>query len=238
MHCKQLKFFFFLLTTFSLSFGDFTIHLLNPWAKDTARVHSPVYIVSGEPGYYPGTQMTLDFGNWLMYTFKNTSTTSNDRIGFRSVIPTTVDFLAKPLIYPDGSSQFLIKDLFTGHENATDIWLMVNDTTQLLQIQFTSPSPTAIASLNAGRTLTNMSINSATGGKIIVNVAGIQKTPLHLTLYAIDGRIIAETIAATEAAGSSRIEWHPTMHDMSAGVYLVSVKAVGVSVSQRITIAK
>jgi fibro-slime domain-containing protein len=127
---------FFLLAAFSLSYSDITIHILNPWAKDSARANSPVYIQSSESGWYPGTQMTLDGGNWLTYTFKNTTPTTNDRFQLMSAYPTIND---NRLNYPTGTSQLVFKDLFAGHESATDIWLLVTDPSKAPQIQFTSP---------------------------------------------------------------------------------------------------
>ncbi len=128
-----------MLSTFFSAFGNLTVHVLNPWEKDSARAKSPVYIQSSETGWYPGSQMSVDFGNWLIFTFKSTETTSNDRFQLMSTIPTKDDTYANRLTYTGGTSQIIFKDIFAGHESATDIWLIVNDTTKPPQIQFTSP---------------------------------------------------------------------------------------------------
>lgn len=127
-----------LLFSFFSAFGNFTVHVLNPWEKDPARTKSPVYIQSSETGWYPGSQMSVDFDNWLIYTFASTVTTSNDRIQLMSTIPTKDDSYANRLTYTGGTSQIIFKDIFAGHESATDVWLVVNDTTPP-QIQFASP---------------------------------------------------------------------------------------------------
>lgn len=123
----------------TLSFGEFTVHILNPWANDSARAQAPLYIQSNEPGWYPGAAMTYDFGNWFMYTFKNSSTTANDRIDLMSVIPNSNDSYADKQLYQGGSSPVLIVDIFAGHEDETDVWLVISDSVQHPQVQFTSP---------------------------------------------------------------------------------------------------
>lgn len=136
---NRLKPFFFLLTTFSLSFGDLTVHILNPWAKDSIRANSPVNILSSESGWFPGTQMTSDFSNWLTYTFKKTTTTTNDRFELMSFIPTSSDPTANRQSYLGGPSQNNFITLFAGHEDAKEIWLTVADVNNSPQAQFTSP---------------------------------------------------------------------------------------------------
>jgi hypothetical protein len=105
----QLKSSVLLLTAFTLTFGDLTIHILNPWANDPVRATTPVYIQSSESGWYPGIQMSYDFGDWLMYTFKSTSTTTNDRVEFMSVIPSANDQYADKQYYKGGPSQIVLK---------------------------------------------------------------------------------------------------------------------------------
>ncbi len=139
MKLDHHKFIIVLLALFNGVQGAFTIYLLDPWVKDPARDSSCTYIQSGEPGWYPGSLMTNDYGDWLMYTFRSASTTSNDRIEFMNVIPSLNDQYDKKVYYRGGSSQILIKDIFAGHENATEVWITVTDTTKPLQIQFVSP---------------------------------------------------------------------------------------------------
>jgi fibro-slime domain-containing protein len=133
------KFFLILFTLCTAIQGAFTIYLLDPWAKDPARDSSLTYIISGEPGWYPGSLMTNDYGNWLMYTFRSASTTSNDRVEFANVIPSANDQYDKKVSYKGGPSQLLIKDIFAGHEEATEVWLIVTDTAKPPQVQFVSP---------------------------------------------------------------------------------------------------
>jgi fibro-slime domain-containing protein len=139
MTCIFQKISLLLLTLCSVIQGAFTIYLLDPWAKDPSRDSSLTYIESGEPGWYPGSLMTNDYGNWLMYTFRSATTTSNDRIEFMNVIPSTNDQYDKKAYYRGGPSQLLIKNIFAGHENATEVWITVTDTTKPPQIQFESP---------------------------------------------------------------------------------------------------
>jgi fibro-slime domain-containing protein len=136
MNFKRLKILFFLLTIISQVYGDFTIHILNPWAKDPTRSKYPVYIQSGEPGWYPGTLMTQEGGDWLSYTFSNTDTASGDRIEFLSAYPTINDNQKK---YTGGTSQIIISNILKGHGTEKEIWLTITDTTKLPVVSFTTP---------------------------------------------------------------------------------------------------
>jgi len=133
---KLLLFFVVLVTP---AYARFTVHLLNPWAKDPLRANSIVYIQSGESGWYPGAPMITDFGDWVMYTFNTTTTASTDRLEFMSVIPSPNDAFAGKVVYKGGPSQILINSLFKGNESATDVWLIVEDTTKPPKVQFISP---------------------------------------------------------------------------------------------------
>ena len=139
MKCRHSKIIFFILAALSSASGNLTVHILNPWAGDSVRANSPVYIQSSETGWYPGMQMTPDFGNWLTYTFNNITTTTNDRFQLMSVIPTSDNPTNNRLNYSGNPNQNNFQTLFAGNEDATDIWILVTDTTKPPQVQFTSP---------------------------------------------------------------------------------------------------
>jgi fibro-slime domain-containing protein len=108
---------FFLKTD---GFTQITIHISNPWASDTAR--TSLYVRGSEAGYYPGTLMTQETGNWYSYTFNTTGISSTDSITIASTIPTQGDQYGSLLSYKVAS----LKTIFTGHETATEVWISVD----------------------------------------------------------------------------------------------------------------
>lgn len=84
-------------------------------------------------------QMTSDFGNRLTYTFTDITATSNERFQLMSVIPTSNNPTDNNLNYTGSPTENNFRTLFTGHEDATAIWIIVTDTTRAPQVRFTSP---------------------------------------------------------------------------------------------------
>jgi len=100
-------------------------------------------------------------------------------------------------------------------------------------VMLTLPPTTGIVPQGANRIHENLSISTGFGGKIIVSSVAMKQTPLRLTLYGTDGRMIDAT-TRTNTEGSSRVEWQPANNNIVNGVYIVKVKGEGISESQRI----
>ena len=54
------------------AFAQYTVHVLNPWISDTCSGHKDSLRMLGnnEVGYYPGTELTPEGGNWFFYIYK------------------------------------------------------------------------------------------------------------------------------------------------------------------------
>lgn len=115
-----------LLFVFSLAYfktqiiAQTTIHIYNPWSNDSARTN--LYVRGAEPGYYPGTLLIQEPGNWYSYTFNTTTIESKDSINIVSVIPTQYDQYSAPLAYNVAP----LNTIFTDHETATEAWIKVS----------------------------------------------------------------------------------------------------------------
>src|SRR5262245_52818724 len=70
--------------TSGLAEAALKVHLYSPWAADPARQSPPaVIMIQGkDPGYYPGTQMAAEGGDWCVYTFKDPAPAANDNFKF------------------------------------------------------------------------------------------------------------------------------------------------------------
>jgi len=100
-----------------------TIHILHPWADDSERAVYPPYVISSETGYYPGTPMKAEGGDWYTYTFTKLNRTTNDRVEFASYIPDQYNAYSQAEKYPSGQ-QIIFLTLFSGtDQNVNEVWL-------------------------------------------------------------------------------------------------------------------
>ncbi len=116
-----------------------TIHFLSPWAEDSVRSQTPIYVISSESGWWPGAQMVPEGGGWYSYTFTGTPKTSTERIEFMSVIPTPHDAQAERVFYTGGTEQISMQRLFASDTSAKDVWLSTPDLESEVEITLDAP---------------------------------------------------------------------------------------------------
>ena len=105
-----------------------TIHILHPWADDPARVVYPPYVISAETGWYPGTPMNAEGGDWYTYTFVKLNRTTNDRMEFASYIPSQYNRYGDPAQFPSGQ-QLVFKTVFAGQSaDINEVWIIPSAT--------------------------------------------------------------------------------------------------------------
>ncbi|MFP4242798.1 MAG: fibro-slime domain-containing protein, partial [Chitinispirillaceae bacterium] len=138
MNTRLIPFFLFLIVS-QLSAQTVTIHILSPWAQDSVRSETPLYIISNESGWWPGAQMVSEGGGWYSYTFTETPKTSTERIEFMSVIPTPHDAQAERVFYTGGAEQISMQRLFASDTSAKDVWLSTPDLESEVEITLDAP---------------------------------------------------------------------------------------------------
>lgn len=138
MNVRTVVFLLFLMMI-QVSAQTVTIHFLSPWAQDSVRSETPLYIISSESGWWPGAQMVPEGGGWYSYTFTRTSLTSSERIEFMSVIPSPHDAQAQRVFYTGGPEQITMQKLFASDTSAKDIWLSTNGLDSEVQFTFDAP---------------------------------------------------------------------------------------------------
>jgi fibro-slime domain-containing protein len=94
--------------------ASFTIHLFSPWASDPARPSPPAFIMiqGKEPGYYPGTAMRADGGDWFSYVFANESPAVRDGFKFVDYLPSGGNTYAGGLTFDNGGKDFTMGEVF------------------------------------------------------------------------------------------------------------------------------
>ena len=104
------------------------IHVIHPWADDPGRAMYPPYVISSETGWYPGTPMSAEGGDWYTYRFSQLTRTTNDRVEFASYIPTSFNRYDDPENYPT-ANQFVLLTIFQGtNKNINEVWIIPSAT--------------------------------------------------------------------------------------------------------------
>ncbi|MBN1604335.1 MAG: fibro-slime domain-containing protein [Chitinispirillaceae bacterium] len=106
--------------------AELTIHVLHPWASDSARLAFGLY-VQYNPYWYPGVPMSREAGDWFTYTFNEVDSSTNDRFNLVSYETTKYVQYDSSAKYPDGSQQMNFKEILTEHSNASELWIYVDD---------------------------------------------------------------------------------------------------------------
>ena len=78
---KNIKRLLLGLTLAQASFGQVTIHVLNPWASDPSLAQKPLYIYYNQ-SWYPGIKMIGECNNWYTLTLPTITPTLNDHFQF------------------------------------------------------------------------------------------------------------------------------------------------------------
>ena len=105
--------------------AQFTVHVLNPWSTDTCAWHRDSLRMGGNNfvGYYPGSGMRPEGGNWFFYTYQTRALSfqivnwcgPSDWQG-RVVYRYTINLDSTLMKFPSGTNE---------------IWIVVQDTTKL-----------------------------------------------------------------------------------------------------------
>jgi hypothetical protein len=82
-----------------------------------------------------------------------------------------------------------------------------------------------------------LSIERASGGKIVIHYSVVKNTPITLSLCGIDGRTAVRTFTGALAPESHRMAWQPGK-DLSNGVYLLRIAMNGMVKTQQVVLAK
>lgn len=116
------------------------VHLLHPWADDTARMPYAPYIQSSESGWYPGTVMSSEGGNWYTYIFETSTRLTNDRFSFASFIPLpNNDYNAQSNMQPEPQMNF--STIFADQlPDVHEVWIVPHSLTTAPDLLFTPPS--------------------------------------------------------------------------------------------------
>lgn len=116
-----------------------TIHIQHPWADDSVRSTYAPYVISSETGWYPGTPMNAEGGNWYTYTFTKLNRLTNDRVEFASYIPDGYNKYGNAVRYP-AAQQLIFLKLFEGSDaGENEIWIIPSSTGGTPRILFTPP---------------------------------------------------------------------------------------------------
>ena len=101
------------------------VHLLSPWASDPARAVPPgqIMIQGKDPGYYPGTAMTSEGGDWFGYTFTNSAPAPHDGFKFVGYLPTNGNQYSNGLTYDNAGKDFTMGDVFLT-PGVEEVWII------------------------------------------------------------------------------------------------------------------
>ena len=102
-------------------------------------------------------------------------------------------------------------------------------------VMLSLPAPVSVGYKSVALKMHGVTIKAKTGGSIIIKGATLQKTPVRLALFTMDGRMIA-SMSTVNKTGSDRIEWQPAIH--STGIYVIKAQIEGVSESQKIALTR
>lgn len=127
--------------------AELIIHVLHPWASDTARLANSLRVLY-YGNYYPGAPMVREAGNWFSFTFSEVDSGTNDRFELVSYIKTQYVEFDKSLKYSGGTQQMIFKNILASNPNATELWMYISDTTKAPKILFTPPPGKVIKFFN------------------------------------------------------------------------------------------
>lgn len=135
--CNVHKLILFVLSIVLGVYGQITIHVLHPWASDTARVKTPVYMYYYE-SWYPGMKMIAECNNWYTWTIAGASKTSNDRFEFGNYLPSQNDQWGGKATY---GQQFIYATIFKDQPTGVnEVWIDVSDSSKPPQLSFKPPT--------------------------------------------------------------------------------------------------
>jgi fibro-slime domain-containing protein len=144
---RKLLFSLLLILNATFVKAELTIHVLHPWASDTARLANGLRVLYYQ-NYYPGTPMTREAGNWFSFTFSEVDSGTNDRFELVSYIKTQYVEFDKSLKYSGGPQQMIFKNILALNPTATELWMYISDTSKVPQILFTPPPGKVIKFFN------------------------------------------------------------------------------------------
>ncbi|GEM_PF-5923307 len=101
------------------------VHLYSPWAADPTRLSPPslIMIQGKDPGYYPGTQMTAEGGDWFFYVFKSDAPAVRDGFKFVDYIPTGGNQFANGGTFDNAGKDFTIGGVFLT-PGVEEVWII------------------------------------------------------------------------------------------------------------------
>ena len=116
------------------AFAQYTAHVLNPWSADTCAWHRDSLRMGGNNvvGYYPGSSMMPEGGNWFFYTYQTRS------ISFQIVSWCGPDVWRDRVVYRYTIN--LDSTLMKFPSGTNEIWIVITDTTQLPRITSQPPA--------------------------------------------------------------------------------------------------
>ncbi len=103
----------------------YIIHLYNPWVTDATRPSPPAFIqIQGkDPGYYPGTRMTAEAGDWYAYAFLEAAPAKNDKFHFVDYLPAGGNIYAGGLTFDNSGMDFTMGEVFLT-PGVTEAWII------------------------------------------------------------------------------------------------------------------
>jgi fibro-slime domain-containing protein len=134
---------------FSESAASITIHILHPWAEDTARLNYGLFFqYSGD--WYPGTAMTQEEADWFYFTIP----TPKDQNGtFRIASYKSTEYtpeFALQLTYTGGrgSSGISYRTILAGMPPDSNVYIYIDDTLKAPRIVYVPPKSKVIKFFN------------------------------------------------------------------------------------------
>lgn len=102
-----------------------------------------------------------------------------------------------------------------------------------------TPPATGIGTPVSGKLNSNVfSIKTIQNRSVVINYTSMPESRINLTLFGIDGRIMAKTSGNAQQNGKNQIVWHLQGLNNSSGMYIVKAEADGVSISQKVTFTR
>lgn len=98
-------------------------------------------------------------------------------------------------------------------------------------VMLTLTNPVRTTSAPGAMSWHKLSIKMQKNGAIVISTSAQQKNPVHLTLYNLDGRVIAHTIITHKATTNNSFEWQPAL--LGTGVYIIKAQIGETIESQR-----
>jgi hypothetical protein len=82
------------------------------------------------------------------------------------------------------------------------------------------------------------SIRSQAGSKLVIDYAVTSVSPVHLTLYGLDGRVVAQHTVTPAGIGQQRITWQPKAGIAGNNLYVLKMVAGGVTKTQSVVLTR